>query len=66
MGRKLGYFLIVFNVLMAGFVFYFRPVSQIDPIPERSEVHPERMTIIKDSELESVIPKVPINPDESI
>ena len=66
MGRKLGYFLIVFNVLMAGYVFYFRPVSQTDPIPERSEVHPERMTIIKDSELESVIPKVPINSDESI
>ena len=56
----------MFNVLMAGYVFYFRPVSQIDPIPERNEVHPERMTIIKDSELESVIPKVPINPDESI
>ena len=66
MGRKLGYFLIMFNVLMAGYVFYLRPLSQIDPIPERSEVHPERMTIIKDSELESVNPKVPINPDESI
>ena len=66
MGRKLGYFLIVFNALMAGYVFYFRPVSQIDPIPERSEVHPERMTIIKGSELERVNPKVPINPDESI
>ncbi|MBT7998477.1 MAG: hypothetical protein HN546_07655 [Betaproteobacteria bacterium] len=66
MGRKLGYFLIVFNALMAGYVFYFRPVSQIDPIPERSEVHPERMTIIKGAELESVNPKVPINPDESI
>ena len=66
MGRKLGYFLIMFNVLMAGYVFYFRPLSQIDPIPERSEVHPERMTIIKGAELESVNPKVPINPDESI
>ncbi len=66
MGRKLGYFLIVVNVLMAGYVFYVKPLSQIDPIPERSEVHPERMTIIKDSELESVDPKVPINPDESI
>ena len=66
MGRKLGYFLIVVNVLMAGYVFYVKPLSQIDPIPERSEVHPERMTIIKDSELESVNPKVPINPDESI
>ncbi|MDA9295833.1 hypothetical protein N9Q04_02345 [Burkholderiales bacterium] len=56
----------MFNALMAGYVFYFRPVSQIDPIPERSEVHPERMTIIKGAELESVNPKVPINPDESI
>jgi hypothetical protein len=66
MGRKLGYFLIVFNALMAGYVFYFRPLSQIDPIPEQSEVYPERMTIIKDSELESVDPTVPINSDESI
>ena len=56
----------MFNALMAGYVFYFRPLSQIDPIPEQSEVYPERMTIIKDSELESVAPTVPINPDESI
>ncbi|MDA0236919.1 MAG: hypothetical protein O3B03_00225 [Proteobacteria bacterium] len=53
MARKLGYFLIVLNLLMAGYLFYFRTLSEIDPIPEQSEVYPERIKIIKGIELDS-------------
>ena len=53
MARNLGYFLIVLNLLIVVYVFYLKPLSEIDPIPEQSEVYPERIKIMKGLESES-------------
>ena len=63
MARKLGYFLIALNLLMAVYLFYWRPLSEIDPIPEQSEVHPERVQIMKGFEHDS---KEVLSPEESV
>ena len=47
MAKKLGFFLILLNVVMAIYVFYFRPLLEIDPLPEKNQIHPERIQIIK-------------------
>ena len=62
MARKLCYFLIALNLLMAGYLFYLRPLSEIDPIPEQNEVYPERVQIMKGFELDS---KEALSPEES-
>ena len=54
MAKKLGYFLIILNVVMAIYVFYLRPLSEIDPMPEKNEIYPERIQIIQDDELEKI------------
>lgn len=54
MAKKLGYFLIILNVAMAIYVFYLRPLSEIDPMPEKNEIYPERIQIIQDDELEKI------------
>jgi len=47
MAKKLGFFLILLNVVMAIYVFYLRPLLEIDPLPEKNQIHPERIQIIK-------------------
>ena len=56
MAKKLGFFLIFLNVVMAIYVFYLRPLLEIDPLPERNQIHPERIQIIKavESEAEAI------------
>ncbi|MBA4740972.1 MAG: hypothetical protein H2061_07780 [Burkholderiales bacterium] len=54
MAKKLGYFLIILNVVMAAYVFYLRPLSEIDPMPEKNEIYPERIQIIQDLQLEAI------------
>lgn len=54
MAKKLGYFLIILNVAMATYVFYLRPLSEIDPMPEKNEIYPERIQIIQDDELKKI------------
>ena len=56
MAKKLGFFLILLNVLMAIYVFYLRPLLEIDPLPEKNQIHPERIQIIKavESEAEAI------------
>jgi len=54
MAKKLGYFLIILNVVMAIYVFYLRPLSEIDPMPEKNEIYPERIQIIQDDELKKI------------
>ena len=56
MAKKLGFFLILLNVVMAIYVFYFRPLLEIDPLPEKNQIHPERIQIIKavESEAEAI------------
>ncbi len=56
MAKKLGFFLILLNVVMAIYVFYLRPLLEIDPLPEKNQIHPERIQIIKavESEAEAI------------
>lgn len=53
MAKKLGFFLILLNVLMAIYVFYLRPLLEIDPLPEKNQIYPERIQIIKAVEPEA-------------
>jgi hypothetical protein len=48
MAKKLGFFLIFLNVVMAAYVFYLRPLAEIDPLPEKNQIYPERIQIIQD------------------
>ena len=50
MAKKLGFFLIFLNVVMAAYVFYLRPLAEIDPLPEKNQIYPERIQIIQDVE----------------
>ena len=51
MAKKLGFFLIFLNVVMAAYVFYLRPLAEIDPLPEKNQIYPERIQIIQDVEI---------------
>ena len=51
MAKKLGFFLIILNVVMAAYVFYLRPLAEIDPLPEKNQIYPERIQIIQDVEI---------------
>lgn len=53
MAKKLGLFLILLNVVMAIYVFYLRPLLEIDPLPEKNQIYPERIQIIKAVEPEA-------------
>ncbi|MDA0360632.1 MAG: hypothetical protein O3A56_06415 [Proteobacteria bacterium] len=53
MAKKLGFFLILLNVVMAIYVFYLRPLWEIDPLPEKNQIYPERIQIIKSVEPEA-------------
>lgn len=53
MAKKLGFFLILLNVVMVIYVFYLRPLLEIDPLPEKNQIHPERIQIIKAVEPEA-------------
>jgi hypothetical protein len=35
---------------MAAYVFYLRPLAEIDPLPEKTQIYPERIQIIQDVE----------------
>ena len=50
MAKKLGFFLIFLNVVMAAYVFYLRPLAEIDPLTEKTQIYPERIQIIQDVE----------------
>ncbi|MDC1311634.1 hypothetical protein N8Z26_04190 [Burkholderiales bacterium] len=54
MAKILGYFLIIINAVMAIYVFYLRPLSEIDPMPEKNEIYPDRLKIIKDAEFKEI------------
>ena len=38
---------------MAMYVFYLRPLLEIDPLPEKNQIYPERIQIIKAVEPEA-------------
>ena len=53
MAKKLGFFLTFLNVVMAAYVFYLRPLAEIVPLPEKNQIYPERIQIIKSVEPEA-------------